>query len=410
MRIIILMLATLVAFNSPAVKLKITNNSEPEVELNLVGSPTIEQSSGNIVLSTTSATYNIVNGSQFFELGFFPDDYEVVQNQKINVKAAVANAVNCVASTSPAGATSWNGAKVATNGLIVQNNVTVSYSQLPATLYLNCDNHPQAEFVIIKQPAGSTGNPAISSFTVNSQSVVATVNAGTNNALIQWSTTDVSSCTTSSSPSVTGWNGEAIGTSGSKSITVTQNTVVTLTCDSLTPKSVTINYSVGNPNCSSSVIPSGLSAKNIDYTVMNQGFSFGTNTNTNAIETFSTSQYLAISDLSTTNPNLRRSIQFYQNPTNLKPNWYVTMSISECPGDFTNAATCKKLIYPAQEPSMYVSTNQSDNPNIYCIIEPNKSYYLNFVHDNDPYDSTPGRCAFTSDTVCSIFFNESHLN
>ena len=107
MRIIILMLATLVAFNSQSVKLKITNNSEPEVELNLVGSPTIEQSSGNIVLSTTSATYNIVNGSQFFELGFFPDDYEVVQNQKINVKAAVANAVNCVASTSPAGAMEW---------------------------------------------------------------------------------------------------------------------------------------------------------------------------------------------------------------------------------------------------------------------------------------------------------------
>lgn len=396
-------LLLLLLSNAQAEKLIFSNNNE---QVDITGDVVINNQNGNITVETLGGDYLIVSGDdQPVILGFYPDDYEILSGGSIDVNWTVVNAETCTASTT-AGNTSWSGAKSIQDGNNSQANVSVN--QLPSTLRLVCSNDNNTvvkQFEIVAQPVTNTGNPVINSFTVNSQSSFVTVSSELNEAEFSWNTTDVSGCTASASPSLSGWSGSK-PVDGNQDLTITRDTVVTLTCDNLPPKSVTINYSEGgNPSCTSAVYPSIAGSKvEIDYTVANDGYPFGTNTGGTLVETFGTSQFLALSNFSTNKTDFRRRIATYASPTSVNPWYAVTWSISECPGDFTSSAVCKGQMIPSNE--IAISTKQTGEPASYCIIQPGVSYYLNFVHDLEPYDQTPGRCANPSHTSCAMFTSE----
>lgn len=61
-----------------------------------------------------------------------------------------------------------------------------------------------------------------------------------------------------------------------------------------------------------------------------------------------------------------------------------TITISECPGDFNEhlgQSTCKSN--GSATGSLYWSDMPDANPNLFCKIDRNKTYYLNIVHSND---------------------------
>ncbi|MCB1582996.1 MAG: hypothetical protein KDI92_08025 [Xanthomonadales bacterium] len=173
----------------------------------------------------------------------------------------------------------------------------------------------------------------------------------------------------------------------------------------------TINVSGANStpaNCNNTVYPplANQPAMNMTYATANNGQPFGTSTNTNARITYNINQMLVLSGFSTPQTNFYRRLQFYPTPANANAVYANTVSISECPGDFNEqTATCVVLADPNSFSQFAISTDPNA-PNNYCIIEPNKSYYLNFIHDINPFDNGQGRCLFNTDTSCQIFFNE----
>ncbi|WP_267176139.1 hypothetical protein [Marinicella marina] len=144
----------------------------------------------------------------------------------------------------------------------------------------------------------------------------------------------------------------------------------------------------------------------LTYTEINDGFPFGESTSTNVVANFTINQHVEIADLFTDQVNFRRKLQFYPTPSNYNSPFWVSLSISECPGDFTETAVCNRVLVPVQFPQVRVSTYPDDPTDTYCVIEPGKSYYLNMLHDQDPFDEVAGRCAFQPDSTCAVIFGE----
>ncbi len=390
-------------------KLIFSNNNQ---QVDITGNVTIDNQNGNVTVTTDGGDYLIVESNQPVILGFYPSDYEINSGENITVNWTVVNAESCTASTT-SGSSSWSGNKSATNGNNFEANVSVS--TLPSTLQITCsntgnniDNTVTKSFDISLQPTGGGGGSAsIDTFTVNGQSSALTVFSDNNNASFTWSTTNVSSCTASSNPSLTNWSGSK-ATSGSQNVTITGSTVVTLTCDNLPPRNINITYQTsGNPNCSTSVYPPNTNKLEMTYAEANDGALFGTNTGATIEENINLSQFLALSDFYTDNVNYRRRIATFPAPTGPgnKPWLAISWSISECPGDFSETtATCTGALIPNQE--IAISTRQSGEPSFYCIIQPGVRYYLNIIHDITPYDGSPGSCASSSDQFCTIFASE----
>lgn len=161
----------------------------------------------------------------------------------------------------------------------------------------------------------------------------------------------------------------------------------------------------GGTSCSSEIYPEGTTGHFDTYANVNDGAPFGTDTGATMIESFGTNQFLSLSEFYTDRTEFSRRIQTFPSPsdTNL---WYAaTYSISECPGDFTQTAQCKGVIVPFH--TIFITTVTGEVPDNYCQIEAGKMYYINYIHDIDPFDSTPGRCASLDHTVCSMFTSET---
>ncbi len=409
MRIFNVFILLLLCTNTYAGKLIFSNNNE---QVDITGDVTIDNQQGNVTVTTAGGDYLIVGDDQPVILGFYPDDYEIVNGSTIQANWTVVNADDCVATT-PSGSSSWSGPKASIDG----NNqeAGVSINQLPSTLSLACSNSNGSvtkSFQIVAQPVTSTGNPSIDTFTVNSQPAFVTVSSENNIANFEWSASDVSSCTASASPALAGWNGTKAIT-GSENIAITQTTTVTLTCDSVAPRNITINYSVGgDPNCAGVQFPT-LSPNKVEmtYAEANDGFNFGESTGATLVESFRKDQFLALSGFFTNETNYRRRIDNFTAPTNQRPAYGIYYSVSECAGDFSPSATCQGLMVP-NVTSLFFSTRASDIGNAtYCNLEVGKIYYLNFVHDVDPNDNgNQPRCAFPSDQSCAIFTSEIDIN
>lgn len=206
------------------------------------------------------------------------------------------------------------------------------------------------------------------------------------------------------------WSNENVKCVSPKSTIIDEELVAEIQCvkSEVITQTVEHGSTTNPPSCEHVQSPSNLQGPpvEIDYTLLNDGFPFGTSNDTNAIANFRVDQYLEISDLRTDQENFRRKLQFYPTPSNLNSPYVLTMSISECPGDFTVTAVCTRSIVVTTFPQVRVSTYPNDDPNTFCLIETNKSYYLNFIHDQFPFDGAPGRCGFTSNNECAVFFNE----
>ncbi|MCX7552643.1 hypothetical protein OS175_02030 [Marinicella sp. S1101] len=407
----ILIITLLFSFTVGAEKLIFSNNDE---EVNITGDVVIDNQSGDVTVTTENGSFLIVPENQPVILGFFPDEYDITIGESVGVSWVVANADTCNASTVGNNST-WEGNRTATDGKNPPSPEVVLFDNLPATLQLECSNGLSSvteSFTISEQQGVISTDPSIDSFTVNGSSATSVVVTGPGaTATIAWSASDVSTCAASSNPTLLGWNSASIGTNGTTSpLSITETTTVSLDCDNLPVQTRTIIFQTQvDPACASTVLPNNLTEGPVqtDYTLLNDGFPFGTNDDTNAIADFNVTQYMEISGFSTSQTNFRRKLQFFPTPSNFNSPFATTMSISRCPGDFNpSTAICTRLFVTTQFPQVRISTNPSDDPNTFCVIQPGQSYYLNFLHDNDPFDQTPGRCGFQTDSRCAVFFNE----
>jgi hypothetical protein len=389
----------------PAVQAeKIIFNDDPTNSADITGDAQINFQNGDITV-TTDGDYTIIdNENEPVILGFYPSDYDIAIGGSINVNWTVAFATSCTASTT-SGNTTWSGSKTANTGTNTQSGINVI--QLPSTLRMECFNAGGASqvrtFTITEQSGGGGGgSPVINFFRVNNQSNNATVTPpGT--ATISWDADNISSCSANSTPTVTGWTGSKSAT-GSQSVTFTQDATVTLTCGTAV-STVNVDYNE-NSSCSSSVFPPGLNRLDDPYTDYNDGFAFGASTNASFELSINTDQFATLSGVSLPS-NFRRRLQFVPPPTQTFFE-EATMSISECPGDFTDGgALCKWTVF--NNSSIRFSTFASDvgSPFNYCVLDPSKTYYLNYVTSPDPYVTAP---ACESGNRCTFFYSENAVS
>ncbi len=87
-----------------------------------------------------------------------------------------------------------------------------------------------------------------------------------------------------------------------------------------------------------------------------------------------------------------------------------TVSISTCPGDFTthlNQSRC--LAVGGATPNIRWSLDPNTNPATHCLLEKNRTYYLNIVHSNSTEDGY-STSACTGASYCGIIFNQTSEN
>lgn len=157
------------------------------------------------------------------------------------------------------------------------------------------------------------------------------------------------------------------------------------------------------PACTSAIYPPSLLIEEGLYSDFNDGFPFGQSTNTSFIADIRTNEFLSLSGFNLTTPNTRRRIDSLQAPTNFNPMDKGTISVSRCPGDFSETAVCKFVV--VEYSSLLFSTNQNDDPGTYCILDPAKTYYMNYVMSADPYVELP-TCLSPTHQSCAIFYTE----
>ena len=84
----------------------------------------------------------------------------------------------------------------------------------------------------------------------------------------------------------------------------------------------------------------------------------------------------------------------------------VSISISECPGDFTthlNQDRCRVL--GGGSPTLRWSQDPNTPSTTHCLLEQNTRYYLNIVHSNSfATDFSESSCGFV---FCGIIFSNN---
>ncbi len=155
--------------------------------------------------------------------------------------------------------------------------------------------------------------------------------------------------------------------------------------------------------CTSAIYPPNLLIEDGLYSEFNDGYPFGQSTNTNFIADISTNEFLSLSGFNLTTPNTRRRIVSEVAPVNYNPMDQGTISVSRCPGDFSETAVCRFVVNTFSV--LLFSTNQNDDPGTYCILDPAKTYYINYVMSADPYVELP-TCLNQAHQSCAIFYIE----
>jgi len=200
--------------------------------------------------------------------------------------------------------------------------------------------------------------------------------------------------------------------SGSRQLTtpvIDRDVTVTVTCENRQMDQVSQSLAVqlAPENCSNSVYPVGLNPRAGDYAAYNDGFEFGTSTNTSFLATISVNEFLALDGISLPADTRRRFI-FAEAPTQLLLN-VSTISVSLCPGDFTDSDTiCKYQV--SNNSDLFFSTRPADasSPIPFCILDAGTRYYINFVHSPSPYTTAPSCQSGTSS--CTFFGAERAIS
>ena len=239
-----------------------------------------------------------------------------------------------------------------------------------------------------------------------------TVNSG-DSSLLSWTVNNnATSCTKSGA-----WNGSlttAQMTNGAHSVTVnniTTNSNYNLICTNnfgsspLRTASVTING--GNPNCTSQPpilngaedftirlipgatgnsngTPSNPATYSGDYDEIAAGTGWPGGVGGQSFATLSKNKYIAMR-FTTDNTNAISKLSITPSGNGQGPgSQATTISISECPGDFTthvNQSRC--LAVGGGIPNIRWSQNPATTSTFHCLLDKNKTYYFNIVHSND---------------------------
>jgi len=167
-------------------------------------------------------------------------------------------------------------------------------------------------------------------------------------------------------------------------------------------------YNPSLNNCLSLERPTGVSPVNGKYRHYNGGFNFAESTNSVFLARVETNQYLTLSDFTFPTQDARRRINFSDAPSNENLMAIATISVSECPGDFTTSATCSMQV--SNSSTAFFSTRDSDAQNsMYCVLDPEKNYFFNLIMTPEPF-VIPPECDEPSATNCAAFYNESVMN
>lgn len=160
--------------------------------------------------------------------------------------------------------------------------------------------------------------------------------------------------------------------------------------------------------CTTDVYPPGLFRENGTYEQYNDGEPFGVSTNTSFLLDIRINRFVVLDNFSYPQVNAWRRIVFVDAPTNHNMMHVGTISVSECPGDFSETATCRISVH--NNKTIFVTTRPGDSDiDPFCKLDPNKSYYINYVLTDDPYNGMP-ECADVTDTVCAMFYSETLLS
>ncbi|MCB1581956.1 MAG: hypothetical protein KDI92_02755 [Xanthomonadales bacterium] len=391
---------SLVFFAVNAEKILFTNSSD---EINITGDVTINRDNGNVTVTSTDDLVILQNPPGFVSL-YATDDYHYNVGDNVTVHYAKAFVENCEFKN---GAAAWSSSGISSANGIDQTSTTLD--SLPKTYQIRCDEvygtGSTIEDSITFYEAQTTQTGSAPTLTLSASPTLLT---SPGNSTLSWTVgNDATICTASN-----GWSNNKASSNGlhTEVVSVAATSTYKLSCSNqygTTTKQVSVTIN-SNPSCASVVTPPLATqvAKTMTYTAANDNQPFGASTNTNARITYSIDQMLILSNFSTSQQNFYRRIQFYPTPSSADAVWVNTVSISECPGDFNQqTATCVILADPGSFSQFLISTDPGAGSN-YCIIEPNKTYYLNFIHDQFPFDSNEGRCLFTTDQSCQIFFNE----
>lgn len=404
MRKVVLLLLFVLLADSTAEKILFTNNSE---EIDITGDVTIDRNNGNITVTSTEELLFLVNPSGFVSL-FSEESYDYDVNDVVTINYAKAFVENCEISDNPANANSWVTVD-STNGI---NEYVVSLSSLPKTYTIRCDetyglgSTIQQSITFNQEQTVQPGTAPTLTLTANPTSIT-----GSGTSSLSWTVgNDATSCTASN-----GWSGSKAFANGTYNQNVNLNSTTTyaLQCSNQFGSTsrqvtVTVNEDPVDPTCAGIQMPPLTTQQPLTttYADANDGQPFGASTNTNNRTTYSINQLLIMSNFSTSQQNFYRRLQFLPTPSSSDAAFANTISISTCPGDFNQeTAVCVGIADPGSSSQFLISTDPGA-PSNYCIIQPNTTYYLNFIHDMTPFDSNPGRCLFTTDTSCEIFFHE----
>lgn len=249
---------------------------------------------------------------------------------------------------------------------------------------------------------GGSDGPSIAHFLANAQpDAVEVVSPG--DVTLSWLASQVSSCTASALPPIDGWAGDK-PLSGQQDLVVGQDTVLTLTCDGLV-ETIDVTYTL---LCDPSMHPPGLTMVEDVYANINDGFPFGESTNTSFLLNIWNTQFVSLSDFSLPTEETTRRIVFVDAPTSHNHMDTGTVSVSECPGDFSDeTATCVLPVH--NNSTLFISTKASDplseSPG-FCRLDPRKTYFINYVTSPAPYDEPPS-CQAAGAEDCAMFYSES---
>ena len=176
-------------------------------------------------------------------------------------------------------------------------------------------------------------------------------------------------------------------------------------CGTAIQNNVTVHVDLQD-QCTTSVYPPGVNRIDVLYTSLtNSGLPFGQSTNSEATVNFNINTFVAASGFSLPTADVRRRMTFEDAPTNINQALVSSISVSECPGDFTKTATCVKNDVSRGQ-TMLFSTKQSDvGDDTICSLDHTKTYYINYIHTGDPYNGQ-SRCSNINHQTCALFYAE----
>ncbi len=255
--------------------------------------------------------------------------------------------------------------------------------------------------------SGSSGSPPI----VNLNTSATTVVSG-GSATLSWTVANsATSCVASGA-----WSGNKNPAGGSQLIPdITASGTYVLTCSNQFGNgsdNVSISVQVTVPTgCEDTPPPAGMSEDNdpSSWDAAMPGTGFPGIIGQEGKFIVDVNKYVALNFTTPNSTTIDQKIVFEEPPPTIPPvggqtvgQGDMTITISECPGDFSHHLGQSNCKVTGLTPNMQYTT---ENPPGFfrCKLEPNKQYYLNIVHSTNAPNYTPTSCSHP--TRCGVIMN-----